>query len=259
MDNKEPEKLTTTSVPAAANGIYGFKPSFGILPMLGYAASNWVGMNTGIPAVCGPMTNSARDLNLLCTVVREKKPWLGDPALIPQIFEHELSDRRPIVGVIHKSGLTPHPPVERGIKEAADKLAQAGYEVKEFTPVDFAEIRKVTAEMFTLDGLSYPKQELSKAGEPVVESVRKIGFWDRQPKKPEEMWSLNAQKLKMQKQMLDRWQEAKVDIVLCPAGPHTAVKPSDWSNDQYTVAWNAMDVSECWLCRLKERDSLTVC
>lgn len=217
--------------------------------MLGYAASNWVGMNTGIPAVCGPMTNSVRDLNFLCTVVREKKPWLGDPALIPQIFEHELSDRRPIVGVIHKSGLTPHPPVERAIKEAADKLAQAGYEVKEFTPVDFAEIRKVTAEMFTLDGLSYPKQELSKAGEPVVESVRKIGFWDRQPKRPEEMWSLNAQKLKMQKQMLDRWQEAKVDIVLCPAGPHTAVKPSDWSNDQYTVAWNAMDVSERWLRR----------
>jgi amidase len=42
--------------------------------------------------------------------------------------------------------------------------------------------------------------------------------------------------------MLDRWQEAKVDVVLCPAGPHTAVLPGEWNMDTYTVVWNAMDV-----------------
>jgi len=211
--------------------------------MLGYAASNWVGMNTGIPAVCGPIANSVRDLSLLCRVVRDAKPWLVDPAIIPNIFESSTLDRRPVVGVIHRSGLTPHPPVRRAIREAASKLKDAGFEVKEFTPPDFAEIRSVTAELFTLDGLSYPKRELEKAGEPVVESVEKIGFWSKKPKEPEEMWALNAKKLALQKQMLDRWQEAKVDVVLCPVGPHTAVLPGDWRNDMYTVAWNAMDVS----------------
>lgn len=233
----------SSRIPAAANGTYGFKPSFGILPMLGYAASNWVGMNTGIPAVCGPIANSMRDLSLLCRVVRDAKPWLVDPAIIPNIFESSTLDRRPVVGVIHRSGLTPHPPVRRAIREAASKLRDAGFEVKEFTPPDFAEIRSVTAELFTLDGLSYPKRELEKAGEPVVESVEKIGFWFKKPKEPEEMWALNAKKLALQKQMLDRWQEAKVDVVLCPVGPHTAVLPGDWRNDMYTVAWNAMDVS----------------
>lgn len=212
--------------------------------MIGYAASNWLGLNSGIPAVCGPLGHSVRDLSLLCHVVRAKKPWLFDPALIPHIFEQKLLDRKPVVGVIYQSGLTPHPPVSRAIKEAAAKLQKAGFEVKEFTPVDFVEIRKVTQELFTVDGLSYPKQELAKAGEPVVESVEKVGFWQIKAKEPEEVWRWNARKGSIQKEMLDRWQEAKIDVALCPAGPYSPLKPGDWSEDHYTVAWNAVGVSD---------------
>lgn len=228
-------------VPAAANGIYGYKPSFGVLPMLGYAASSWTGMNTGVPAVCGPMGHSARDLSLLTKVVRAFKPWVEDPAMIPHICERGSSDRLPVVGVIEKSGITPHPPVLRAIREASEKLRQAGYQVKPFEPVDLLEIDKVTRQLFTLDGLSYQKRELAKVGEPPVPSVKNIGFWEVPPKAPEEMWVWNTRKLAMQKQMLDLWKAAGVDVVLCPAGPHTAVRPHEWTLITYTVAWNAVD------------------
>jgi amidase len=234
--------MLNISIPAAVNGIYGYKPSSGILPMFGFAASNWPGMNTGIPAVCGPMAHSARDLSLLTKVVRNARPWLGDPGVIPSVYETVTSGRCPVIGVIQKSGLTPHPPILRAIREASEKLHQAGFEVKNFKPPDFAEIRKITRELFTLDGLSYPKQELAKAGEPVVPCVKGIGFWDMPAKTPEETWALNAKKLAVQKEMLDCWQEAKVDVVICPAGPHTAVHPGEWVYDTYTVAWNAVDV-----------------
>ena len=230
-------------VPAAANGIYGYKPSFGVLPMLGYAASSWTGMNTGVPAVCGPMGHSARDLSLLMHVARAAKPWMDDPAVIPYVCERGSLDRLPVVGVVEKSGLTPHPPVLRAIREASEKLRQAGYRVQPFEPVDFMEINKVTRQLFTLDGLSYQKRELAKVGEPPVPSVKNINFWGIPPKAPEEMWVWNTKKLEMQKQMLDRWKAAGIDVVLCPAGPHTAVKPDEWIHDTYTVAWNAMDVS----------------
>lgn len=236
-------ELTCGSIPAAANGVYGYKPSFGILPMIGYAASGWVGANTGVPAVCGPLANSARDLRLLTRVVRDAKPWLFDPAVIPQIMEKGTKSRKPIVGVIRKSGLTPHPPVCRAINEAVQRLTTAGFVVKDFTPPDFNEIRKVTKELFTLDGLSYQRGQLQRADEPVVPSVEAIGFWSIPRKTHEEAWALNAKKLAIQKQMLDRWQEAGIDIVLAPVGPHTAVRPGDWTNDMYTVAWNAVDVS----------------
>jgi len=228
-------------IPAAANGVYGYKPTAGILPFIGYAASGWVGANTGVPAVCGPIGHSARDLSLLTRVVRDAKPWQFDPAVIPQIMEMGVQSRKPVVGVIYQSGLTPHPPVRRAMKEAADKLSAAGFEVKEFIPTDFNEIRKVTRELFTLDALSYPRGQLEKAGEPVVPSVAKIGFWDIPRKTHEEAWAFNAKKGAIQKDMLDRWQKAGIDIVLAPVGPHTAVLPGDWTNDMYTVAWNAVD------------------
>lgn len=211
--------------------------------MIGYAASGWVGANTGVPAVCGPLANSVRDLRLLTRVVRDAKPWLFDPAVISQIMEQGTESRRPVVGVIRKSGLTPHPPVCRAISEATQKLTAAGFVVKDFVPPDFNEIRMITKELFTLDGLSYPRGQIEQADEPVVPSVEAIGFWGIPRKSHEEAWALNAKKLAIQKRMLDSWREAGIDIVLAPAGPHTAVLPGDWTNDMYTVAWNAVDVS----------------
>ncbi|KAJ4391809.1 hypothetical protein N0V93_005429 [Gnomoniopsis smithogilvyi] len=228
-------------IPSAACGIYGYKPTFGVLPMLGYAASSWTGMNTGVPAVLGPMGHSVRDLSLFTTVVRASKPWLDDPAIIPFAFERGHSERAPVIGTIEKSGLTPHPPIRRALLEAADRLRQAGLVVKEFEPVDFSKIGKVTRQLFTVDGLSYQKRELSKVGEPPVPSVEGIGFWDIPKKTHEEMWSWNTKKLALQKEMLDRWTAAGVDVVLCPAGPYTAVKPDEWTQDMYTVCWNAVD------------------
>jgi amidase len=230
-------------IPAAANGVYGYKPTFGVIPMIGFSLSGWSGSNTGVPAVTGPLGHSVRDLALFTRVVRDTEPWRIDPTVIPNIMEVTTSSRKPVVGVIYKSGLTPHPPVLRALKEAVSALTDAGFEVRKFTPPDFLGIRTVSEQLFTLDGLSYQKQELAKTGEPVVSSVLNIGFWDIPRKTQEEAWAWNTKKLVIQKQMLDEWQRVGCDVVLSPAGPHTAVKPGDWTSDIYTVAWNVVDVS----------------
>ncbi|KAI2468374.1 amidase [Annulohypoxylon bovei var. microspora] len=228
-------------IPAACNGVYGYKPSFGVIPMIGYSYSGWSGSNTGIPAVTGPLGHSVRDLDLFTRIVRAAKPWSFDPAVIPNIMELDTASRKPIVGVIHASGLTPHPPVRRAMREAVSKLAAAGFEIRDFNPPDFVGIRDISEQLFTLDGLSYPKQEFAKSGEPVVPSVMKIGFWDIPPKTQEEAWMWNTKKGQVQKDMLDEWQRVGCDVVLAPAGPHTAVLPGDWTSDIYTVAWNVVD------------------
>ncbi|KAL1896139.1 hypothetical protein Sste5346_004881 [Sporothrix stenoceras] len=228
-------------IPAAAQGVYGFKPSSGLLPMLGSEPSTWAGTNTGVPAVCGPLANSLRDMELLVKTVRASAPWMVDPTTIPYIYETVTPARRPVIGVIRQSGLTLHPPVRRAIEEAVTCLQAAGFEVREFVPPDFAIIKKITAELFTLDGLSYARQELSRTGEPVLASIVKLGLWQRSAKTPEEMWKWNAQKAAYQRQMHAAWTAAGIDIALCPAGPHSAVAPGDWSNTMYTVCWNGVD------------------
>ncbi|KAK0121883.1 hypothetical protein ONS95_010161 [Cadophora gregata] len=228
-------------IPAAANGVYGFKPTCGLLPFHGYAASGYTGVNTGISATLGPLAQSVRDLALFTRVVRDAKPWCVDPAVVPQVFEQGMISRKPVVGVISSSGLTPHPPLRRALQDAAMKLKAAGFNVKEFVPPNLTSIREVTAELFTLDGLSYQKDTLAESGEPPVQAVLDIGFWNMPRKSQEETWALNTRRFGFCKQMLDRWQEAEIDVVLCPAGPHTPVLPGQWNNDTYTVAWNAVD------------------
>lgn len=229
-------------IPAACNGVYGYKPSFGVIPMAGYSYSGWPGSNTGVPAVSGPLGHSVRDLALFAAVVRAAEPWRFDPAVAPGVMEGEPAARRPVVGVMRASGIAPHPPVRRAIREAAAKLAAAGFEVREFAPPDLLAVRDISEQLFTLDGLSYPKGECARSGEPPVPSVLAIGFWDLPAKTQEEAWAWNARKGGVQKEMLDEWQRVGCDVVLAPVGPHTAPRPGEWTSDHYTVVWNMCDV-----------------
>lgn len=149
-----------------------------------------------------------------------------------------------MIGLFKVSGVTPHPPVLRALEEAATKLRAAGFEIREFTPPNLlTEVKSLTSPLFTLDALSYAKQELERAGEPPVPSQYKIGFWQLPRKSQEEAWVLNAKRHGVAKKMLDTWNETGIDVVLAPAGAHTAVLPGDWTSDIYTVVWNAVDVS----------------
>ncbi|KAL3477194.1 amidase signature domain-containing protein [Aspergillus californicus] len=231
-------------LPAAFNGVYGYKPSVGILPFIGYAASGWTGVNTGIPAVLGPIAHSIRDMKLLTETVRAAKPWLFDPAIIPGIMELSSSPpRKPIVGILTSSGVAPHPPVLRAIQTAQEKLSSAGYETRDFTPTcpSFTHIREISAQLFTGDGASYPRRELAKAGEPVVSSVQKFGFWDLPRKTHEEIWAWNTKKGHVQKEMLDAWLKLGIDVLVTPAAPHAAIPPEACTKELYTVVWNAVD------------------
>ncbi|CAK7275178.1 hypothetical protein SEPCBS57363_006547 [Sporothrix epigloea] len=230
-------------LPAAFNAVYGYKPSVGILPFIGYAPSGWPGVNSGIPAVLGPLGRSMRDMRLFTKVVRAQKPWTFDPAVIAGIMEGPLPEKKPVVGILYESGVRPHPPVRRVLREAVTKLEAAGYEVRDFTPTcpDFKEIRDVAAKLLTSDGLSYPTRELAKSGEPAVPSVVNFGYWGNGRLEHEEVWALGARKGALQKQMLDAWQALGIDILIAPSAPHTPIQQHLCTSELYTVAWNAMD------------------
>ncbi|EFX00134.1 amidase [Grosmannia clavigera kw1407] len=230
-------------LPAAFNGVYGYKPSVGILPFIGYAASGWTGVNTGVPAVLGPIGRSVRDLALFTDTIRARKPWTIDPAIIPGVMEQPAPTKKPVVGILYESGLTPHPPVQRAIREAQTKLEAAGFETRDFTPMcpDFKEMRDISADLLTVDGLSYQRQKLAESGEPAVPSVAGFGYWDLKRKTHEQMWALNTRKGELQKQMLDAWQAAGIDMLIAPAAPHVAIPPPHMTSELYTVAWNVVD------------------
>ncbi len=71
--------------PAAFNGVWGHKPSFGVIPTTGYLDHIDGGLNEAAINVFGPIARSAQDLELLLTVMkRNSPPWVAELEAAPE-------------------------------------------------------------------------------------------------------------------------------------------------------------------------------
>ena len=70
----------STRIPCAFNSIYGIRPSTRRLSYDGVVTSR--GGARGIAPAIGPMCHSVRDMELICMVATDSKPWTRDPLLI---------------------------------------------------------------------------------------------------------------------------------------------------------------------------------
>ncbi len=71
--------------PAAFNGVWGHKPSFGVIPTTGYLDHIDGGLNEADINVFGPIARSAQDLELLLTVMkRNSPPWVAELEAAPE-------------------------------------------------------------------------------------------------------------------------------------------------------------------------------
>lgn len=116
-------------VPAAFNGLYGFKPSANRVPMFGIECT-MVGFES-IVAVAGPMGHNVEDLELFFQVISDAKPWLMEP-LINMPWRSQttsLQSKKLKIGIMGWDEVVmPHPPITRVIKDVAAKLREAGHD-----------------------------------------------------------------------------------------------------------------------------------
>jgi amidase len=123
--------------PAANNGLFGFKPTSGRLPVVGWAVT-MLGTEA-IAGTIGPLSTSLAGVELFTKTVLEGKPWLIQPDLAA--FEwRDVSKlwkgRRLKVAVLWDDGVVkPHPPTTRVLKKLEEKLKSSDrVEVVDWTP-----------------------------------------------------------------------------------------------------------------------------
>lgn len=106
-------------VPAAFCGIYGHKPSYGLVPTRGHAPPGLDGGPIAL-AVVGPLAHSAADLDLALGVVAGPEPHeaVGYSLNLPPPRHAELADYRVLVVDQHPLAATDHE-----IRAALDTLA----------------------------------------------------------------------------------------------------------------------------------------
>ena len=136
-------------IPSHCCGVFGVKPSFGVVPQRGYLDHVGGGTTDADINVFGPIARSADDLDLLLGVVAGPPPEdeLAWRLQLPEPRQSQASDYR--VGVWFEA---PDHPVDSDLlallRNAADKLADAGAKVEDAHPrVDFFAQRDLWSRM----------------------------------------------------------------------------------------------------------------
>lgn len=123
-------------IPCAFNGIYGIRPTTRRLSYEGIT-SNAKGQ-IAIAAAIGPMCHSVRDIELICKVVTDVKPWYCDVNVVHKEWSlRPKIDGKLRIGLLKFDGVVmPHPPILKALNRAAKLLEAAGHEVVEFEPYE---------------------------------------------------------------------------------------------------------------------------
>ncbi|TVY13923.1 Acetamidase [Lachnellula arida] len=236
-------------IPALCNGVYGFKPSSGMMPFSGQRlpfAPGWEGI--GIVASAGPMASSVRACSFALETILKAGASDVDPMClrIPWYESAELARlRHPKslrIGVVSDDGLfTTTPPVRRAMKEAKEKLKLAGVTTVPVKLPLMSESLGVIGEMLAVNGTEYLMELINSTGEPLIPSVEKLGLLAGSPKTMGEYFDLNRKRQEITLVYSKFWVENDLDALIMPPAPHTAVPENTWASPSYTAIWNLLD------------------
>ncbi|ATY60630.1 amidase, putative [Cordyceps militaris] len=239
-------------VPAAFNGLYGFKPSGKRVPTAGWECT--MAGAESITAVAGPIARSVQDQELFLQVALITDPWLQEPLLaLPwrsqtwRLETHKLS-----VGLmLWDQVVMPHPYITRVLKETAARLREAGHQVFDFAPYDHKRAwDEILLPLYFTDGGLDIMQTLAAGNEPILPSAERL-LSDPivRLRSVNEVWKLNVDRDAYRTEYLQKWAATEeigswdrpMDVLLCPAAPLQGtphdVKP--WWG--YCAQWNLLD------------------
>lgn len=123
-------------IPAAFNGLYGLRSSYGRVPYAGCV--NSLEGQDSVLSVLGPLSNSLGGVKRFMQSVVSQRPWLKDPLTVKKPWnedEYLLVDRgkgkRLCFAILwHDEVILPHPPVARALEETKQALLDGGHEGK---------------------------------------------------------------------------------------------------------------------------------
>lgn len=112
-------------VPSVCNGIYGFRPSVGLVPHGGVRDLTTPGTD-GVRSSAGPMATSLRDIALFLKTIMQAETWKYDSTVISMPWTNRKPKEKLRIGLVQDDGIyTPSPPVRRGLKKAVDVLQKS--------------------------------------------------------------------------------------------------------------------------------------
>ncbi|KAG9949029.1 amidase, partial [Aureobasidium melanogenum] len=228
-------------IPSICNGIYGARPSSGIVPFDGQQSPEDPGM-VGIEVVAGPMATSSRACSFFMKTIMSAQAWRYDSSCLHLRWQGQRPSCKPRIGLVLDDGVyTPFPPVRRAIREAAQKLRDAGVDIVELRLPHVADAVGITYGMFALDGCQFVQDLINQGKEPQVESVKRVNLAAIPKSSMQGYMDLTAGRRKLQAVYHNFWLDNQLDAIMLPGAPQTATRFDEWGPINYTMLWNFLD------------------
>ncbi|KAH8658084.1 putative fatty-acid amide hydrolase [Xylariales sp. PMI_506] len=229
-------------VPATCNGLYGFRPSVGLLPHGGVRDLTPPGTD-GVHSTVGPMATSLRDCSLFLETILQADTWRYDSTVVSVPWT-DLKPRSKLrIGVAQDDGVfTPTPPVRRGLNRAIDLLS--GNDDIEIVHISLPNVLSHYQDLmryFALLGSDYYYEQFSRTGEPVIPSLEASGLLSVPGTTLQGYFDLNVRRAEAAKVYLKLFLDYDIDVILMPPAPHTTVPIDTWNRAVYTSLWNYLD------------------
>ncbi|KAH7321593.1 putative fatty-acid amide hydrolase [Rhexocercosporidium sp. MPI-PUGE-AT-0058] len=229
-------------VPAVCNGIYGFRPSVGMLPHGGVRDLNPAGLD-GVRSTVGPMATSIRDCELFLKTLLQANTWKYDSAVVSIPWVGLKPRQKLRIGVAFDDGVyTPSPPLRRGLKQSVDLLH--GRDDVEIVNIHLPDVKlhyQSLLGFLTLSGSDHYLEQFARTNEPIIPSLKASGLLSAPGTTLQGFFNLNVRRAEAGTQYLELFRSNDLDAILMPPAPHTAVTLDRWASVTYTGLWNYLD------------------
>ncbi|RDW87885.1 hypothetical protein BP5796_03579 [Coleophoma crateriformis] len=226
-------------IPAAFNGVYGFRPSALRLPYNGIELPG-AGQES-IKCVIGPFANSIDDIDLFMKVALDQEPWDTEVSLLPLPWKSVESSKDITVGIMWTDGIVrPHPPMMRALKGAKESLEAAGVRVIDWEPYKSLEMLEIIVTLFFPDGGKTITDLVAASGEPMNEDAAAF-LQHAKLLTVAENWAYNDRRDKLRAEFHALMKSRGVDVILCPPYVGCAARKNKTDYGTYTMLWNLLD------------------
>ena len=227
-------------VPAHFCGICGLKPTPGRIPATGHYPQS-VGP-FALLGVVGPMARTVGDLKLLFEVMQG--PDVGDPSAVPVPVQWpkwaSADTHKPRIGYFEDDGRTPVTADTRAaIRQAADLLSRAGFEVEPFRPDGLDKARELWWRFFGVAGAMLLGPIMKGREGELSRILREFNDWVAKEPPHTAQSLLNTWIQRDMVRMLIFEQMQRYPVLLCPVASVPAFRHGEraWDVDGQTVAY----------------------
>lgn len=231
--------------PAAFSGCVGLRPTTNRFSKNG-GISSGAGQES-VPAVQGPLTRSVEDIDFLMDIyINQGNPWVTDCTTYPLAWRKVEQPKAEAltVAIMYDDGVVkPTPPIARGLKVVAEKLAAAGVKVVEFKPIKTLLARDTVNKMYSCDGNYMQRKLLADSGEPLT----KLSKWSLNYGDGEKVYEvaenrkLNIIRDQLKQEYTNYLNDNGIDFIISPTYSNVAPRPEEIYNWSYTSLFNLID------------------